>query len=290
MQLAQTPALSQKLPQCLIALHLSKKKSYNKIFAQEIPFSFCRRGLQQGERLSSSADTRQYYSCHIIGCQVGWTTSTSPCSRPARWWRGSNVWHVAKKLRGPALLSGSIEENTRSSRFFQTQSPEAKRIYMRFLFFFLSRHSNPFCRRASEIKPHHLFTVIFWLCTNGVISSGLPGSVEGFWFPEQADASWCGEVRGIWLALGSWYFKAKMWLGRKRITREVLHSFTAMPCLVCLNKFWFSSAWILCDSLVDLLSDCVHSTPFFKKICPTKRSEKGCPSFWVPLSKDFFVF
>lgn len=159
---------------------------------------------------------------------------------------------------------------------------------MRFLFFFLSRHSNPFCRRASEIKPHHLFTVIFWRCTNGVISSGLPGSVEGFWFPEQADASWCGEVRGIWLELGSWYFKAKMWLGWKRITIEVLHSFTAMNSGFHQPEFFTIHLLIFFPTVATFEE--MHSTASFKKICTSKKEWEGLSIILGPFIRRLLCF
>lgn len=132
------------------------------------------------------------------------------------------MWHVAKKLRGPALLSGSIEENTRCSRFFQTQSPGAERIYMR-IFFFLSLTTLPTGERD---KAASFIYYDFWLSTNGVISFGLPDFSQGVLIPRAGRRKltrqlldWRREEAGQLL------LKSKNVRGQKRITERPQPSF-----------------------------------------------------------------
>lgn len=116
------------------------------------------RMLYPGEwPLSSMA--LQNSSCFLIGCQGGWTTSTSQqCS--VQWWRGSNAWHVARNSEG---LPGSIEAILAAVIFklFLSGGGDLHKI--------CSHHPSWFCGRLSKINQHHLFPQILAINQQGHI-------------------------------------------------------------------------------------------------------------------------
>lgn len=129
------------------------------------------------------------------------------------------MWHVAKKLRGPALLSGSIEENTRCSRFFQTQSPGAERIYMRFFSLSLSP-LKPILPTGERDKAASFIYYDFWLSTNGVISFGLPDFSQGVLIPRAGRRKLTRQLLDWREEAGQLLLKSKNVSGQKRITER----------------------------------------------------------------------
>lgn len=116
------------------------------------------RMLHPGEwPLSSMA--LQNSSCFLIGCQGGWTTSTSQqCT--VQWWRGSNAWHVARNSEG---LPGSIEVILAAVVFklFLQGGGDLHKI--------CSHHPSWFCGQLSKINQHNLFPQILAINQQGHI-------------------------------------------------------------------------------------------------------------------------